>query len=158
MEDKSIQFITDKNGRKTHAIIPIDVYKDLLSIKSILKHTATLGTNELYTLTIKNVTATGYPSGTRSKPDFIVLRNSQAVLMETDSVPPHIQAKREEFLGDGTLALDPENNCFIFTKDVRFQSPSSAAAIVSGNVRNGLDVWINREGVSLNRSGFGLKK
>ena len=157
MKDLEVSFITNKNGKKTHAIIPIEIYKQLTALKSLIKYSAPLSANELYTFSCQNVTAHGYPKGTRHKPFFLVTKDSQAVLMPVDSVPSHIQNLREELLSDGILQLDPEHNCFIFTKDTQFQSASAAAAIIAGTVRNGLDVWTNREGFSLKESGFGKK-
>lgn len=157
MADREVHFITDKKGKRTHAIIPIEVYTQLVALKGLLKHTAPLGDHELYTFSIKNLTAKGYPEGTRSKPYFVVTKGSQAVLEHVSSTPEHVDEQREKLLSDGALKLDPENNCFVFTKDLKFKSASLAAAIVAGNVRNGLDVWVNREGFSLKQSGYGVK-
>jgi len=158
MTDKEVSFITDLHGKKTHAILPINVYNQLISLGELVKNTAPLGGHELYTFSIRNISAKGYPDGTRSKPNFIVIKGSQAVLMPVESVPNNISNIREDLLSDGTLELDPVNNCFVFAKDLKFQSASAAAAVVAGNVRNGLDVWINREGFTLKESGYGIKK
>jgi hypothetical protein len=158
MTNKEVHFITDAKGKKTHAILPIDTYNQLVALKGLLKHTAPIGEHEFYTFSIKNASAKGYPDGTRSKPYFVVVKGSQAVLEPVQSIPPHIAKQREDLLSDGTLELDPVNNCFVFIKDLKFSSASTAAAIIAGNVRNGLDVWTNREGFSLKESGYGLKK
>ena len=158
MAEKEVSFITDLQGKKTHAILPINVYNQLIALRELVKNTAPLGAHEIYTFSIRNISAKGYPEGTRSKPHFVVLKGSQAVLQPVESVPQNISNIREDLLSDGTLELDPVNNCFVFAKDLKFQSASAAAAIVAGNVRNGLDVWINREGFTLKESGYGLKK
>ena len=80
MADREVHFITDEKGKRTQAIIPIEVYTQLVALKGLLKHTAPLGDHELYTFSIKNLTAKGYPEGTRSKPYFVVTKGSQAVL------------------------------------------------------------------------------
>ena len=157
MADREVHLNTKEKGKRTHAIISIEVYTQLVALKGLLKHTAPLGDHELYTFSIKNLTAKGYPEGTRSKPYFVVTKGSQAVLEHVSSTPEHVDEQREKLLSDGALKLDPENNCFVFTKDLKFKSASLAAAIVAGNVRNGLDVWVNREGFSLKRSGYGVK-
>ncbi|MGN0894351.1 MAG: DUF4357 domain-containing protein [Succinivibrio sp.] len=157
MEQKAVQFITDRNGRRTHAVIPVEIYEQLIGLRELVKSQKPSATLELYTFSLRNISARGYPEGSRSKPYFVVVKDSQAVLMQVSSIPGHIDETREKLLGDGTLKLDPENNCFVFTRDLKFKSPSAAAAIVAGNVRNGLDVWINREGFSLKQSGFGVK-
>ncbi len=157
MSDKSILFLTDAQGRKTHAVMPIETYNALIELKKMFSNAAPLTEHELYSLSIKNVKATGYPDGTRSKPRFIIVKGSQAVLETVGSLPEHIKNYRENLLGNGTLTLDAEHNCFSFSTDIEVKSPSFAAAIISGNVRNGLDVWQNREGFSLKESGFGKK-
>lgn len=154
---QEVLFITNKHGKTTHALIPIETYHQLLALKDLVKQTAKLGENEIYTFSCQKVIAKGYPVGTRSKPQFIVQQGSQSVLLNVDSTPEHISNLREQLLSDETLKLDPQNNCFIFTKDMQFSSPSAAASIIAGNVRNGLDVWINRHGFSLKQSGYGKK-
>ncbi len=158
MKSESVRFITDKNGNRQYAVIPYHVYEELLKLKDLFKNVAPLGSHEIYTLTIRHLKAEGYPDGVRSKPGFTVIKNSQAALEVVDSTPIHVKELRESMLADGTLTLDPHNNCFIFSRDVHFISPSTAATIVAGNVRNGLDVWINREGFSLTGSGYGIKR
>ena len=106
-------------------------------------------------MTAKHITAHGYPSGRRFKPSFVILKGSKAALICVKSLPANVTELREQLKDSGKLELDQENNCFVFTSDVEFSSASSAAAVVAGNVRNGLDVWINREGFSLKHSGFG---
>ncbi len=158
MSDKEVLFITDAAGNKTHAVVPIETYKAFLALRQMIAPTAPVTEHEIYTLSLKGVTARGYPTGVRSRPDFVIIKGSQAVLATVDSLPEHIANFREELLGSETLKLDPEHNCFVFTKDLSFKSASFAAAVVSGNVRNGLEVWINREGFSLKESGYGVKK
>ena len=155
MSESKVQFVTDKNGRKTHVLIPIETYEKLLALRTLVKHTAKPNDQEIYSFDIKNASARGYPTGVRSKPGFVILKGSQAVLQPVQSTPAHVQALREKFLEDGTLVLDPYNNCFTFSRDLKLSSASIAATLVAGNVRNGLDVWINREGFSLKSSGYG---
>ena len=139
MAESETRFITDKNGNRTHAVIPYSVYEQLIALN----------------LSVKNAVAKGYPEGIRQKPEFVILKGSQAVLEPVESVPEHVQNLREDLLSEGTLELDIQNNCFVFVKDLKLPSASTAAAIVAGNVRNGL--WVNREGFSLKESGFGVK-
>ncbi len=157
MAESETRFITDKNGNRTHAVIPYSVYEQLIALKGLLSPVSKLGDHEIYTLSVKNAVAKGYPEGIRQKPEFVILKGSQAVLEPVESVPEHVQNLREDLLSEGTLELDIQNNCFVFIKDLKLPSASTAAAIVAGNVRNGLDVWVNREGFSLKESGFGVK-
>ena len=157
MADREVQFITDSKGKKTHAIISIETYNQLVGLKALLKPAIPLGHHELYFFSYQNITAKGYPTGTRSKPYFVVTKNSQAASNSGNSVPSNVSKIREELLGNGILQLDAEHNCFVFNHDFKFQSASAAATIIAGYVRSGLDVWVNREGFSLKQSGFGVK-
>lgn len=158
MSSQDIYFLTDSNGHKTHAVMPIATYEELLSLAEMVKYTATKSRNEIYSYKSKRLVATGYPIGVRSKPGFVLIKGAQVALNTVASLPDHIRELREEYLGDGTLILDAEHSCFVTTKDLKLQSPSIAACIVAGNVRNGLSVWMNREGFSLKDSGYGIKK
>ncbi len=158
MKTEHVKFITDRLGNREYAIIPYHVYEELISLKELLKNVAPIGAHEIYTFTVSHVKAMGYPDGIRSKPGFTVIKDSMAVLQTVSSTPKHIMELRENLLSDGSLVLDPKRNCFVFSRDVHFLSPSTAAAVVAGNVRNGLLVWVNREGFTLKDSGFGIKK
>lgn len=48
---------------------------------------------------------------------------------------------------EGTLALASDS--LVFTRDVKFTSPSAAASFVHGGHANGLTVWKNSEGSTL---------
>lgn len=157
MNDSEILFITDALGNKTHAIVPMETYKSLIALREMLRATAPVSSHEIYTLSVKGICARGYPCGQRSKPDFVIIKASQAVMHIADSLPEHIRNFREKLLQHAVLTPDASGRSLIFSKDFKFQSPSFAAAMVTGNVRNGLDVWLNREGFSLKKSGYGVK-
>lgn len=157
MSESQTKFITDRFGNRTHAVIPYSVYEQLIALKGLFTPVSKLGDHEIYTLCVKNAVAKGYPEGIRNKPEFVILKGSQAVLEPVGSVPEHVQKLREDLLSDQTLELDIANNCFIFIKDLKLPSASTAAALVAGNVRNGLDAWVNREGFTLKESGYGVK-
>lgn len=152
-----IYFLTDGLGNKTHAVMPIAVYEELLSLRSMAKGAAGCGGREIYTLRKGAIAARGYPEGPRSAPAFVLIRGSQSALEAVDSLPAHARELREKLIDDGTLRLDPENSCFTLTRDLKLKSPSIAAAVVTGNVRNGLDAWRSDGGFSLKQSGFGVK-
>ena len=157
MSAQNIYFLTDEHGRKTHAVMPIETYEALMGLYDMVKNTATVSHNEIYTFKVKNVIAQGYPKGPRTHASFVLIKDSQLVLDTVESLPEHIKQMRDKLLGDGTLELDAAHECFVLQKDLPLKSSSLAAALVSGNVRNGLDVWLNREGFSLKRSGYGPK-
>ncbi len=100
---------------------------------------------DLLSCNIKNLKASGYltPNG------IVVLKGSQAVLEERDSAKkwPSVLVQRNTLIEEG--ALLKENGAYIFTKDVEFSSPSSAAATIHGGSANGLTAWVNSDGKQL---------
>ena len=100
---------------------------------------------ELLYCNIKGLSATGYltPNG------IVVLKDSQAVLKERTSAHkwPSVLIQRKKLIDEG--ALIEKNGVYIFTKDVEFTSPSSAAATIHGGSANGLTSWVNKDGVQL---------
>ncbi len=100
---------------------------------------------DLLSCNIKGLKASGYltPNG------IVVLKGSQAVLEERDSAKkwPSVLVQRNKLIEEG--ALINENNAYIFTKDVEFSSPSSAAATIHGGSANGLTAWVNSDGKQL---------
>lgn len=154
MDSGHTYFLLNEKGEKTHAVVPLATYESLLALRAMLS-AAPLSDHEIYTLNFKGLCASGYPEGGRLRPRFLVIKGSQAVLQVASSLPENIQEAREKLLDKEILQLDPQHNCFVFSADFQFQSPSQAACVISGSVRNGLDVWLNREGFSLKRSGYG---
>jgi len=100
---------------------------------------------ELLNCNIKELKASGYltPNG------IVVLQGSQAVLEERGSAKkwPSVLVQRNKLIEEGTLIN--QNGAYIFTKDVEFSSPSSAAATIHGGSANGLTAWVNSEGKQL---------
>lgn len=91
---------------------------------------------------IKGLTA----KGKRTSGGFTVYSGSQAVLEHRPSAV-RMKKKREELINKGILKS--EKNHLLFTKDIEFGSPSTAAAIVRGGASNGLTSWKNSKGVKL---------
>lgn len=102
---------------------------------------------ELLSCNIKDLKATGYltPNG------IVVLKGSQAVLAERDSAKkwPSVLVQRNKLIEEGSLII--ENGTYVFTKDVEFSSPSSAAATIHGGSANGLTAWVDGSGVQLKK-------
>jgi len=100
---------------------------------------------ELLACNIKDLKAAGYltPSG------IVVLKGSQAVLEERESAKkwPSVLIQRNKLIEEGVLIS--KNGAFVFTKDVEFSSPSSAAATIHGGSANGLTAWVNSKGKQL---------
>jgi len=91
---------------------------------------------------IKGLTA----KGKRTSGGFTVYAGSQAVLEHRPSAK-RMKKKREQLVEKGLL--QPENDHLLFTKDVEFGSPSTAAAIIKGGASNGLTAWKNAKGKPL---------
>lgn len=99
----------------------------------------------LLSCNIKELKATGYltPNG------IIVLKDSEAVLEERSSAKkwPSVLVQRNKLIEESTLIN--KNGAYVFTKDVEFSSPSSAAATIHGGSANGLTAWVNSDGKQL---------
>ena len=52
MAESETRFITDKNGNRTHAVIPYSVYEQLIALKGLLSPVSKLGDHEIYTLSV----------------------------------------------------------------------------------------------------------
>lgn len=119
----------------------------VLGIESFVQKTMTKEKKqeELLNCNIKELEATGYltPNG------IVVLKGSHAVLEERGSAKkwPSVLVQRNKLIEEGTLIN--QNGAYIFTKDVEFSSPSSAAATIHGGSANGLTAWVNFEGKQL---------
>lgn len=100
---------------------------------------------ELLSCNIKELKAEGYltPNG------IVVLKGSQAVLEERGSAKkwPSVLVQRNKLIEEGALIND--SGAYVFTKDVEFSSPSSAAATIHGGSANGLTAWVNSDGKQL---------
>ncbi len=60
---------------------------------------------------------------------------------------PSVLVQRNKLIEDGSLLN--ENGAYVFTKDIEFSSPSSAAATIHGGSANGLTSWVNSSGIQL---------
>jgi hypothetical protein len=128
---------------KMQQILPV------LGVESFLDKSSSTapakGKKELLSCSIKGLVATGYltPNG------IVVLKGSRAVLEERASAQkwPAVLAQRNKLIETG--ALMQEDGAYIFTKDIEFSSPSSAAATIHGGSANGLSAWVNQDGMSL---------
>lgn len=100
---------------------------------------------EIMSCNIKGLTAKGYltPNG------IVVLKGSQAVLEERGSAKKwlSVMVQRNKLIEEGSLVQNV--GAYIFTKDIEFSSPSSAAATIHGGSANGLAAWVNSNGVQL---------
>ena len=86
-------------------------------------------------------------SGARTPSGFVVYKGSQAVLTERPSAYNFIIELRQKLQQDSSLVN--EGNHLLFSKDVEFSSPSSAAVVIVGGNANGLREWKNKAGTML---------
>jgi Domain of unknown function (DUF4357) len=127
---------------KMQQVLPV------LGVEAFVQKASTIEEKEqkdLLSCNIKELKATGYltPNG------IVVLKGSQAVLEERGSAKkwPSVLVQRNKLIEEGVLVGD--NGAYIFTKDVEFSSPSSAAATIHGGSANGLSAWVNSNGKQL---------
>jgi len=101
------------------------------------------GVKELLYVDAKGVKATCYEDAK----GFIVLKGSEAVLKETNSLNKYISASRKDLVEKGVLALIDSK--YIFTQDYAFNSPSNASDLILGGSTNGRTCWKNSKGIML---------
>ena len=97
---------------------------------------------DLLFCSIREVTATGK----RTSNGFIVFKGSHAALEHRPSAK-RMAAKRDLLVEQGILKQ--EQDVLVFTRDVEFGSPSTAASVIKGGNTNGLTNWKNRSGIKL---------
>lgn len=82
---------------------------------------------------------------------FLVIAGSEATGATVRSMSARNAAARTGLVDDGGLQQDGDR--LVFTRDVTFNSPSSAASVVLGASVNGRDAWRDSQGRSLNSLG-----
>ncbi|MGE6109118.1 DUF4357 domain-containing protein [Aeromonas sobria] len=155
MLHKQVNFIVDGKGNKQAAVVPIDIYNELMTLQKALADTKP-GERERYHFGGKGAEAHGYPVGKRQNPGFMVLAGSTANGEDAASLREAVIELRQDLLAKGVLTPRAEGG-FVFSADQLFNSPSLAASLVAGNNRSGLDAWHNKAGHTLKQSGFGKK-
>lgn len=96
-----------------------------------------------FLIAAKGLKASGYetPQG------FVVASGSEAATDEAPSIQSFLTELRKSLVDSGILKV--EGNCYIFTQDYLFNSPSTAAGVVLGRSANGRIEWQTKEGRSL---------
>jgi hypothetical protein len=77
----------------------------------------------------------------------VVLANSRAVAVATDSISGGYRKLREQLIQQGILV--PDGEALRFTQDTLFSSPSAAAVVVVGYPINGREAWKDSQGRSI---------
>lgn len=99
--------------------------------------------SELLTIDSKGIRATGYedPKG------FVVLKGSQLVRGEANTIHQFMSTLRRDLLAQGVVT--DQGDRFVFAHDHAFTSPSTAAGVVLGRSANGRIEWKNSDGKTL---------
>lgn len=85
---------------------------------------------------------------------FLVLKGSEARIKETSAfmLGGFGHTAREKFIKTGMFELNVEKNCYIFSEDTLFRSPSGAAASVAGRAANGWTSWKDNSNKTLDEN------
>lgn len=85
--------------------------------------------------------------GYESTQGFVVRTGSQASLHEVPSIHQYMRDHRAELVQKGVMVAN--GNCFCFTQDFTFSSPSTAAGVILGRSANGRTEWKTATGDTL---------
>lgn len=119
----------------------------LLGISAFEKPgSARLTRKKRFFLNAKGLTAEGF----ESTGGFVVFEGSQSTLETVPSMKIHVRGMydlRERLIDSGVLRQ--KDNCYRFSQDYSFSSPSTAAAVVMGRSANGRIEWKDKSGRTL---------
>lgn len=123
--------------------------QDMLSIFPLLglgifeKTETTKKPVDMLFIDAKGIKASGYedPKG------FVVLKGSQLVKVEVNSIHQYLSTLRKDLLDQGIIVDNVQY--FVFTQDQVFGSPSTAAGVIQGRAANGRIDWKNSAGKTL---------
>jgi hypothetical protein len=124
--------------------------QDILSIFPLLglgvfekTVTTTKKPGDLLTIDSKGIKASGYEDAK----GFVVVKGSQLVKAETNTIHQYMSTLRKDFLAQGVIVDQGQH--YGFTQDQVFTSPSTAAGVILGRTANGRIEWKNGEGKTL---------
>jgi hypothetical protein len=78
---------------------------------------------------------------------FVVFKNSKAALTTVPSITSSFLKLRQRLIDEGLLKV--QEDCYEFSEDYVFSSPSTAAVMVMGRNANGLEEWKLPNGTNL---------
>ncbi len=122
---------------------------DILSIFPLLglsvfeKTVAVTKPGDLLTIESKGIKANGFEDAK----GFVVVKGSQLVKVETNTIHQYMSTIRQDLLAKGVIA--DNGQCYVFTQDQVFGSPSTAAGVILGRTANGRIEWKNAQGQTL---------
>lgn len=105
--------------------------------------TTTKKLSELLTIESKGIKASGYEDAK----GFVVVKGSQLVKDEVQSIHQYMSTLRKELLAQGVIVNNGQT--YAFAQDQVFGSPSTAAGVILGRTANGRIEWKNSEGKTL---------
>lgn len=124
--------------------------QDILSILPLLglgvfekTVTAVKQPTDLLTIDSKGIKASGYEDAK----GFVVVKGSQLVKAETNTIHQYMSTLRKDLLAQGVVVDQGQH--FAFAQDQVFTSPSTAAGVILGRTANGRIEWKNGEGKTL---------
>lgn len=124
--------------------------QDILSIFPLLglgvfekTVTTTKKPGDLLTIDSKGIKASGYEDAK----GFVVVKGSQLVKTETNTIHQYMSTLRKDLLTQGVIVDQGEH--YAFAQDQVFTSPSTAAGVILGRTANGRIEWKNSEGKTL---------
>ena len=97
----------------------------------------------IFELKARNVEAKGMPTAD----GFLVLKNSQISIDMVRSCSPCFVQKKQKLIEQNKVVKD--GNAYVFSEDIVFNSPSTAAAVCIGRNTNGREMWKLPDGTTL---------
>lgn len=110
------------------------------------RETATKQIIQQETFLIKSVRGAD-AQGKPTSDGFVVFKGSKAAITTVPSITSSFVKLRQKLIDDNLLRKNEE--CFEFSEDYVFSSPSTAAVIVMGRNANGLEEWKMSNGITL---------
>ena len=152
---------TVKNGQSSGAKLPESDREDMeIFLGKIHQVMPALGSDFLIPTAPVNASASSQATlyceikgrkaaGSLSPNGFVVFKGSHASLDERPSAHkyPYVVNLRKRLIEEGILVADAD--VLVFSQDMEFPSPSSAATVIHGGTANGLTAWKNKQGKSL---------
>lgn len=123
--------------------------QDILSIFPLLglgvfEKTVTITKpGDLLTIDSKGIKASGYEDAK----GFVVVKGSQLVKAETNTIHQYMSTLRKDLLAQGVIIDSGQN--YAFAQDQVFSSPSTAAGVILGRTANGRIEWKSADGKTL---------
>lgn len=63
-----ITFVVNSDNVKTHAIVPIELFQELQSLKNFFNEDLNLDEKENFYFSVKGISAIGFPIGKKNRP------------------------------------------------------------------------------------------